>query len=117
MWYNIAMKKEIIRELTETQYLKTMGNPMKNITDDHNAVIDIWGYAGALLKHKLISDYGYKNKLIEAVYSNADNTYQHVLLFTDTDNCFVVIIIDVLHRQIYGHYLLDLNKNYKLNSP
>ena len=35
MWYNIAMKKEIIRELTETQYLKTMGNPMKNITDDH----------------------------------------------------------------------------------
>ena len=41
MWYNIAMKKEIIRELTETQYLKTMDNPMKNITDDHNAVFKV----------------------------------------------------------------------------
>ena len=42
------MKKEIIRELTETQFLKTMGNPMKNITDDPNAVIDIWDYADTL---------------------------------------------------------------------
>ena len=48
-------------------------------------------------KNGLISEYGFHNCLIEAVYINDDNTYQHILLFTDKKNCYVVIIVDVPH--------------------
>ncbi len=88
---------------------------MKNVTDNAEVIADIRGYAKILLERKLISEYGYNNHLIEAVYINDDNTYQHILLFTDKKNCYVVIIVDVRHRMILGHYLLDLNREYDIN--
>ena len=104
-----------IREITKEQYLQTMGKHMKNVTDNAEVIADIWGYAKCLLERKLISEYGFNNNLIEAVYINDNNTYQHILLFTDKKNCYVVIIVDVLHRVILGHYFLDLNQEYDIN--
>ena len=104
-----------IRKLNKEQYLQTMGDHMINVTNNAEAITDIWGYAKCLLKNGLISEYGFHNCLIEAVYINDDNTYQHILLFTDKKNCYVVIIVDVLHRVIFGHYILDLNQEYDIN--
>lgn len=105
----------MIREIDQEQYLQTMGNHMKNITNEAEALTDIWEYAEYLLKDSVISAYGFQNHLIEAVYINDAHTYQHVLLFTDQENCYVVIVIDVLQRTIFGHYILDLNKAYGIN--
>ena len=107
--------KENIRELNKNQYLQTMGNNMKNATNEAYPSVDIWNYAKLLLDNNLISKYGFDNQIIEAVYVNDENTYHHILLFTDKPNCYVVIVVNVIQRTIFGHYILDLNKEYDIN--
>ena len=102
----------MIRELSKEEFLKTMKSGMKNITRDAESVVDIWEYAESLLNKKLISQYGFNNRLIEAVYGDEKGCYQHVLLFTAQSNCYIVIIINIEKRVIIGHYLLNLNEEY-----
>ncbi|MCR5479480.1 MAG: hypothetical protein K6F27_06430 [Ruminococcus sp.] len=105
----------MLTELDEQKYIQTMQGGMKNVTDTAEQITDIWDYAHELARNGLISQYGYSGHLIEAVYANSENTYQHVLLFTDTENCYMVIVIDVARKAIAGHHLLDLNKEYGIS--
>lgn len=51
---------------------------------------------------------------MEAVYENTERTYQHILLFTNQKNFYAVIVVDIVHKTILGHYILDLNEKYGL---
>ena len=50
--------------------------------------------------------------LVEAVYRSSNDKYDHVLLITKTKNVFLLIVVDLVSDCIYGHHLLDLNKEY-----
>ncbi len=102
-------------QLNKAQYLRTMGNKMYNVTECTEPVADIWNYAKQLLNDKLLSEYGFLHRYVEAVYENDESTYQHILLFTDQKNTYVVIIVDMVHKTILGHYILDLHELYGLN--
>ncbi len=103
------------RQLSEAQYLRTMKSRMNNVTESAEPVINIWDYAGQLLEANLISEYAFSKRYVEAVYENSENTYQHILLFTEQKNCYIVIVADITHKTIFGHYILDLNEKYDLN--
>lgn len=107
------MKMEI-KQLSQVQYLCTMGSKMTNVTENAEPLVNIWNYAKQLLKDNLISEYGFSKKYVEAVYENTDYTYQHILLFTNKKNSYAVIIVDIVHKTILGHYILDLNEKYGL---
>ena len=92
-----------------------MGSGMKDITQDAESVVDIWGYAETLLNENMISQYGFDNRLIEAVYSDESGCYQHVLLFTAQSNCYIVIVIDTEKKVILGHHHLNLNEEYGID--
>ena len=79
-----------IKQLSEKQYLQTMSSGMKNITKVAESLVDIWNYAEYLLQNNLLSEYGFQMRLIEAVYVNSENTYQHILLSTYQKNLYVV---------------------------
>lgn len=102
------------RELTEKEYLDTMAGGMKNITDTAEMLADIWAYVESFSVRMLLSEYGFEHRLIEAVYENGTKTFQHVMLFGDRENVYVVIVVDVANREVFGHYYLDLNNKYGL---
>lgn len=102
------------RELTEKEYLDTMSGGMKNVTDTAERLTDIWAYASQSGVHEMISEYGFENKLIEAVYENGGGSYQHVLLYGVREDTYAAIIVDVREREVFGHYLLDLGEKYGL---
>lgn len=102
-------------ELSEKEYLDTMQGRMKNITDSADCLVDIWGYASNFGIRTQLSEYGFENQLVESVYENEEGTYQHILLFGTSENVFVVIVVDVQKREIFGHYYLDLNEKYGLD--
>lgn len=104
-----------VKQLSEAQYLCTMGNKMNDVTESAEPLVNIWSYAKQLLKDNLISEYGFSKKYVEAVYENNENTYQHILLFTNQKYSYAVIIVDIFHKTILGHYILDLNEKYGLN--
>ena len=89
-----------------------MGSNMTDVTKSAEPLINIWYYAEQLLKNNLLSEYGFKKQLIEAVYENDEKTYQHILLFTNSKNCYMVIVVDMINRSVYGHYYLNLNEKY-----
>lgn len=101
-------------QFSETQYLQTMNGRMVDITETAKPLADVWGYAAELMQAKLLSQYEYEERFVEAVYANGDNTYQHVLLYGNKKNIYVVILIDVVHESIAGHFILDLNEKYGL---
>ena len=101
-------------QLSEAQYLNTMGSGMNHVTECAETLVDIWGYAKQLLNENLLSKYGFSKKYVEAVYENNEHTYQHILLFANQKNIYVVIVVDVVHKTIFGHYILDLNEKYSL---
>lgn len=115
-----AVKKEVERmakahELTENEYLATMSGGMKNVTDTAGGIVDIWEYASNFGVRMLLSDYGFENRIIEAVYENSSCTYQHILLFGLRENVYIVVVVDMQKGEVYGHYYLDLNEKYGLD--
>lgn len=111
---NLSAKgnKMKIKQLSEEQYLNTMGSKMNEVTEIAEPLADIWNYAKQLLKDNLISQEGFSKRYIEAVYVNNENTYQHILLFTNRKNVYAVIIVDINDKNVFGHYILDLNEKY-----
>jgi hypothetical protein len=91
-----------------------MTGKMTDVTESVEPVVDIWPYVEILRNEKTVLDYVFTNELVESVFSNGDGSFHHVLLPTDNQNAFIVLIIDVMGQRIKGHFKLDLNEQYGL---
>jgi hypothetical protein len=69
----------------------------------------------ALVYKSLVSDYVFRNNLVEKVYRDDTLSFDHVLLPTNNENIFIVIVIDLRGAAILGHYRLDLAEEYGLS--
>ena len=98
--------------LSEDEYKSTMTTKMVDVTETAEPTVDIWEYVDTLVREYVVDRYVYYNKLVEKVYRNQTNTFDHVLLPTPKDNYFVLLIVDLVAEKIKGHYLLDLTAEY-----
>jgi hypothetical protein len=101
-------------QLSEDEFKSTITDKMIDVTETANAVLNIWPYVQRLTKEKVVLDYVYKKELVEKVYRNDKNTFDHVLLPTSDSNAFIVIIVNLMQKNIRGHYRLDIKKEYGL---
>lgn len=97
--------------LTEDGYKATM-SAMVDLTETSLPVSNFWRYVELLVIEGVVDKYLYENELVELVYRNREETIEHVLLPTDQKNVYVVVVVDLTAQDIYGHYVLDLNKEY-----
>ena len=105
-----------INQLTKQEFQSTMAEIMTDVTESAEPVIDIWPYVFELKKEKVVLDYVYNNQLVEKVYRNGLNTFDHVLLPTDDQNMFIVIVVDLGQTSIKWHYYLDLSKECQISN-
>ncbi|MEL7218746.1 MAG: hypothetical protein AAGK01_09985, partial [Pseudomonadota bacterium] len=84
-------------------------DPMRNITETAERILDIWPYVDQLDRDELqieqINDVIY-------VYRGDNGRYEHIVIGTSRYNALLVIVIDCENRLIFGHFLLDLNEEY-----
>jgi hypothetical protein len=104
-----------LKELNKVEYLKTMSNKMINVTLTAEPIVDIWKYAEILKDEKKLPKYVVEKHLVEYVYRNDKNTFDHILLRTSKENIFIAIIINIQEKKIFGHYQLNINEEYSLN--
>jgi hypothetical protein len=109
-----------IKELTEKEYKSTFSEKMDDVTSNkermNEEVVDIWEYVELLEKPKYFIDKDIVEEgFVKYVYRNSANTYDHVLIQTLQNNIFLVIIVSIKTKSIFGHYLLDLNKEYGID--
>lgn len=102
-------------ELTQDQFRSTMTEKMMDVTNSAEPVIDIWSYVEILVSQNTVVEFVFNNHLVDSVFRNLGNTFDHILLPTDRPDIFIVIIVDLIGKQIIGHYRLDLDKEYGLS--
>lgn len=103
-----------MQPITKEQYLATMSEPMKDVTETAAPVVDIWPFVSILVDASIVHKQVLKEYLVEAVYRSGNAKYDHVLLPTPAQNSFIAIIVDIEEKHIIGYYPLDLNKEYGL---
>lgn len=101
------------KKLTKEEFINTMGSKMVDVTRTATPQVDIWPYVQQLTREKLVLEYVNESQLVEAVYRNHSNTYDHVLLPTGKENAFVAIVVNLTTTTIDGHYFLDLAAQYR----
>ena len=101
------------RRLTDTEYRQTLSDPVEDATQTASALVDIWPYVEAVPAADLEGHTLY-NRFVEYVYRSADARFDHVLVMTRTSNVYLVVVVDRTHSTVYGHRLLDLNREYGL---
>jgi hypothetical protein len=93
--------------LTEKEYKSTMAGRMIDVTDTAEPIVDIWPYVEELASDKIVPEQVFNNELVESVYQNEDGSFHHVLLPTEDQDIFIVLVIDVTERKIRGNFKLD----------
>jgi len=92
-----------------------MGTPMALLMpEDEFRPIPLADYLAAVPPNDL-GEHDFSSAEIEKVYREPRGRFIHVLLAAATPNVFLVIVVDEPDQSIYGHYLLDLNREYGLS--
>jgi hypothetical protein len=102
------------RQLTEGEFKATMTPKMQNVTETATDVLDIWPYVVSVPAADLEGHSVY-DRFVEAVYRSDNDRFDHVLVMTMTKNVFLTVVVDLARDSIYGHRLLDLNREYGLS--
>jgi hypothetical protein len=104
----------LTKTLSEKEYKETMGSQMTDVTHTAEPIVDIWPHVKDLVYENIVDDYVFRNNLIEKVYRNDLSTFDHVLLPTSDENIFIVIVVKIDIAAVFGHFRLDLAKQYSL---
>ena len=97
-------------ELTPEEFILTMSEEMEDVTETAEPVVDITPYVAELIAENLILPNTLEEELIEIIYRNEEETFDHVLLPTDDEEVFIALVIDLENERIVGHYRMDLNE-------
>jgi hypothetical protein len=100
----------MLRELSPEEFISTMSEEMADVTETADAVVDITDYVDALAAEGLVLPNTIEEELIEIIYRNEEETFDHILLPTDNEEVFIALVIDLVEEQILGHYRMDLTE-------
>ncbi|MEN9910029.1 MAG: hypothetical protein RLZZ540_3188 [Bacteroidota bacterium] len=110
----ILNTKKVPKQLTEEKYRSTMMGKMLEITNNDITVFNIWPFVSQLKTAKILSHKIKERELIYKVYRNPTEDFEHILLATEKENNFVVIVVDKHKNKTMGYYLLNQAREYDL---
>ena len=83
---------------------------MRRLRSDAAPPVDFWPYFDAIPAPDF---FGHRCEgTVTYVYRGDSERYEHVLVDTEDDNVYMVIVVDLNARRVLGHRLLDLNAEY-----
>ncbi len=100
-------------ELDEEAFERTFVSPMRDVTTDAEPLLDVWPYVEAIP----VAERSATGPLgdVEYVYRSGDDKYHHVLIGTNFENVYLVVVVALEAGAIWGHHVLDLGERYGLN--
>jgi hypothetical protein len=99
--------------LSREQYLATFGGAMSRAGEDEGPPFDFWPYFDAIPPADF-EGHDCSAGAVEAVYREPTGRYEHVLVRSEDRNVVIVLVLDRAASEVYGHRLLDLNREYGL---
>lgn len=98
--------------LTEEKYSSTMIGKMTEITVSDNNIFNIWPYISKLKAAKVLSHKIKESQLVHKVYRNSTEDFEHILLSTEKENHFVVIVANRNKKKTIGYFFHNLDGLY-----
>lgn len=101
--------------LTETEFRETFSAPMGQVALDAPPPCDFWGYFDAIPRADF-EGHNCSEGVVSHAWNDASGRYQHVLVNSEDENVFMVLVLDMRRRSVLGHRLLNLNSEYGIQS-
>ncbi|WP_237732262.1 hypothetical protein [Flavobacterium sp. UGB4466] len=98
--------------LTKEKYSATMIGKMTEINVSEKNTFNIWPYISKLKAAKILSNKIKESQLVHKIYRNSTEDFEHILLSTEKENHFVVIVANKNKKKTVGYFLYDLNGLY-----
>ncbi|MFC4748666.1 hypothetical protein [Flavobacterium branchiicola] len=98
--------------LNKEKYTATASGKMTEIALSDKNIFNIWPYISKLKSAKILSHKIKESQLVHKVYRNSTADFEHILLSTEKENHFVVIVADRNKKKTVGYFLYDLNGLY-----
>ena len=111
----INAKANQMKKLSESEYQATFSEPMKRLPLSASPPINFWNYFDNIPD----SDFENHNCMrgsVDFVWENVTGTFQHVLVNSENENVFMVVVLDLSDHKVLGHRLLKLDHEYGLNA-
>jgi hypothetical protein len=103
--------KKAPKKLSEEKYKSTLIGKMVDTTKE-KSMFNIWPFVNELKSGRILSKKNDENQLIHKIYRDSNNNFEHILLSTEKENHFVVIVVNLTKNKIKGYFLVDTLKNY-----
>lgn len=100
---------------TEQEFKATYGEPMHRAAAEESPPFDFWPYFEAVADSDF-QGYDCSEGQVEYVYREPSGRFEHVLVNSNDQNVFMVLVLDRASGEVYGHHLLNLNKEYGLET-
>ncbi|MEN2414516.1 hypothetical protein [Flavobacterium mesophilum] len=98
--------------LTQEKLAETTHGKMTEIAISDKSMFNIWPYISKLKMAKILSNKIKESELVHKVYRNSTEDFEHILLSTEKENHFVVIVADRNKKKTIGYFIHDLNGLY-----
>lgn len=102
-----------MKRLSEGEYLATMAVPMKRLPQDADAPFAFWDYFDSIPSADF-EGHDCSAGTVTYVWQHPIGRYQHVLVDSEDQDVFMVLVLDLAGHRVVGHRLLDLNREYGL---
>lgn len=99
--------------LTSEQFQATFGEPPWRIGADEPPPFDFWPYFETIPAADFEGHDGSAGR-VEYAWRMPPGRFVHVLIGSKDRNVFMVLVLDSPAGVVYGHRLLDLNREYGL---
>lgn len=100
--------------LTKEKYKSTILGKMEEISSNEVSSFNIWPYVSLLKSFKILSKKIKEDELVHKIYRSSTWEFEHILLSTEKENNFVVIVVNRTKKKIIGYFPLDLKGKYDL---
>ena len=103
-----------MRQLSNDEFESTFTPPMTDITSTAEEVVEVWEYIEGVMytEYACVETDSWD---VEYIYTNQSESHQHILINTGMENVYLIVVVDVHSKSIYGHHLLNLNQKYGLS--
>ena len=105
-----------MKRLSEEEYTRAFGHPMKRLAKDAAPPFDFWPYFESIPEADF-EGHDCRAGSVSYVWENDQASFQHVLINSEDKNVFMVLVLDLQKHAVHGHRLLDLNQEYGLPVP
>ena len=101
--------------LTDAEYKVTLHDPVVRVKNDQEPPFDFWPYFRAI-PNAHFEGHDCAEGRVEYVYRTMSGAYTHVLVNSEDPNIFMVLVLNGERHEVTGHRLLNLNREYGLET-